>query len=144
MKHSNALQNSGSKKTHFVCNEETIFLISHNCFCNVKLVVAGDFEWSSLFSFFSHLLPHLFFHLLFYDFYDLTRDSPNVKDETVVLRLQRLTWQCGVTYTARRTTSPGPHSPTPASLLPYVAGGRQRRRFHPLLRGQPCSAAYQS
>ena len=24
---------------------------------------------------------------------------------------------------------PGPHSPTPASLLPNVAGGRQRRRF---------------
>ena len=42
MKHSNALQNTESKKTPFVCNEEITFVINRNYFCNVVLKVEND------------------------------------------------------------------------------------------------------
>ena len=42
MKISNALQNSGSKKTHFVCYEEISLKINRKSFCNVERKVDGD------------------------------------------------------------------------------------------------------
>ena len=53
MKISNALQNSGSKKTHFGCNEEIIFVINRKQIGNVELEVSLSLSshLSSLFSF---------------------------------------------------------------------------------------------
>ena len=42
MKISNASQNSGSKKAHFVCNDEITFVIHHNLLSNVELKVESD------------------------------------------------------------------------------------------------------
>ena len=69
---------------------------------------------------------------LSYDFYDLTRDSPN-ENETVVLRLQRLN-QAAQRYARRAPNdlagAPFSHPGEPSTVR------RQRRRFHPLLRGR--------
>ena len=54
----------------------------------------------------------------FYDFDDLTRDSPNVKGETTVLRQQRQTWRCGYAHRAPNhlAGAPFPHPGEPSAV----------------------------
>ena len=42
-KNSNASKKFGLKKTSSACNEEIMFVMNRNYFCDVKLTVRGDF-----------------------------------------------------------------------------------------------------